>query len=934
MRWKWIIGSVFIIVVALMATIYAVLSSYDYNKLKPRLAQLVMDTTGRELSLGGEVDLAIGFSPALVVTEVSLANASWGSRPKMITVDKLEAQLRLLPLLFREIQLKRIGLAGVDVFLETDLNGQGNWDVITGGRSAGKASVLKPRDIEIDALRIEKARFTYREGKTGSTKQFTLTGLDLARKATDDELALDLKAQYNGQPVTLSGKTGLMGTLFAHRRFPLELSGTFSKAKVEIAGAIDDVLDLQGIVLKAHASGTDLAALEIDKNIPLPETSVFDVTALLKGSRESLALKDINGDLSGSGVNLAFSGNVGNVIVFSGVDLHLKGSGKDLSQVGALIEAKLPATDEFAIEGHLTGAGKALSLADTQGSARRGSLRFTVNGAVQDFFSLGGLDLQSSLTGKDLTGFGDIIGAKLPETDQFEIQGRLTGSTDVLALQAAKVSAGRGSLRLSLAGAVKDLLTLKGMDLQSSLTGKDLTEFGDMIGVKLPKTDQFEIQGRLTGSTDVLALQAAKVSAGRGSLRLSLAGAVKDLLTFKGIDLQTRLSGKELADLGPFVGVALPELGPFDVKTQLTGSANTLAFNALAANIDKSDFKGLAKVTWHQKPAITLRLDSSLVDFTALMKSFEKDAPTPADKAKQKQSLFSKDPLPFDVLQTVNADIVMKAENIQAKNARFKFGLLTLKLVDGSFRIDKLEGTYKDTKFSGHGHITHGTPTLIATKFIVQDFDLGSFLKETGVNDEVRSHVDIAADLESRGNSVQSLAAHLDGSIGAVMGQGYLTKYLNMLSVNLTQKVLSFWDWARRRPDQAEQINCAVVQFDIKEGVATSQAFVFDSQLAILTGQGEINLASEQIDFLLVPDAKDPSLLSLSTNLRVSGPLLDPEVRPDKTSLLTQGAWALSSLAIGPLGLLAPFVHLGAHKAHPCDVKGIGQSALRMPAAE
>ena len=862
MRWKWIIGSVFILIVALMATIYAVLSSYDYNKLKPRLAQLVMDTTGRELSLGGEVDLAIGFSPALVVTEVSLANASWGSRPKMITVDKLEAQLRLLPLLFREIQLKRIGLAGVDVFLETDPNGQGNWDVITGGRSVGKASVLKPRDIEIDALRIEKARFTYREGKTGSTKQFTLTGLDLARKATDDELALDLKAQYNGQPVTLSGKTGLMGTLFAHRRFPLELSGTFSKAKVEIAGAIDDVLDLQGIVLKAHASGTDLAALEIDKNIPLPETSVFDVTALLKGSRESLALKDINGDLSGSGVNLAFSGNVGNVIVFSGVDLHLKGSGKDLSQVGALIEAKLPATDEFAIEGHLTGAGKALSLADTQGSARRGSLRFTVNGAVQDFFSLGGLDLQSSLTGKDLTGFGDIIGAKLPETDQFEIQ------------------------------------------------------------------------GRLTGSTDVLALQAAKVSAGRGSLRLSLAGAVKDLLTFKGIDLQTRLSGKELADLGPFVGVALPELGPFDVKTQLTGSANTLAFNALAANIDKSDFKGLAKVTWHQKPAITLRLASSLVDFTALMKSFEKDAPTPADKAKQKQSLFSKDPLPFDVLQTVNADIVMKAENIQAKNARFKFGLLTLKLVDGSFRIDKLEGTYKDTKFSGHGHITHGTPTLIATKFIVQDFDLGSFLKETGVNDEVRSHVDIAADLESRGNSVQSLAAHLDGSIGAVMGQGYLTKYLNMLSVNLTQKVLSFWDWARRRPDQAEQINCAVVQFDIKEGVATSQAFVFDSQLAILTGQGEINLASEQIDFLLVPDAKDPSLLSLSTNLRVSGPLLDPEVRPDKTSLLTQGAWALSSLAIGPLGLLAPFVHLGAYKAHPCDVKGIGQSARRMPAAE
>jgi hypothetical protein len=144
-----------------------------------------------------------------------------------------------------------------------------------------------------------------------------------------------------------------------------------------------------------------------------------------------------------------------------------------------------------------------------------------------------------------------------------------------------------------------------------------------------------------------------------------------------------------------------------------------------------------------------------------------------------------------------------------------------------------------------------------------------------------------------------------------------------MLSLNLSQKVLSFWDWARRHREKADQINCAVVQFDVKEGIATSKAFVFDSQLAILTGEGEINLGTEQIDFLLVPDAKDPSL-GLSTNLRVRGPLMDPRVRPDTRSLLTQGSWALSSLAIGPLGLLAPFVHLGAFKRHPCDVPGIG----------
>jgi hypothetical protein len=52
---------------------------------------------------------------------------------------------------------------------------------------------------------------------------------------------------------------------------------------------------------------------------------------------------------------------------------------------------------------------------------------------------------------------------------------------------------------------------------------------------------------------------------------------------------------------------------------------------------------------------------------------------------------------------------------------------------------------------------------------------------------------------------------------------------------------------------------------------------------------------------------------------------MDPKVRPDTFSLLSKGARALSALAIGPLGLLAPFVNLGAHKAHPCNVHGIGK---------
>jgi hypothetical protein len=643
--------------------------------------------------------------------------------------------------------------------------------------------------------------------------------------------------------------------LFTHQRFPLNLSGTLSNATVKIDGAIDDFLNLQGIDLKMNASGQDLA------------------------------------------------------------------------EIGPIIGQKLPATDQFALKGRLTGSAKALALKEAQGSASRENLRFTIKGAVKDFFTLSGMDLQSRLSGKNLAEFGVVIQEELPATDEFEIQGRLIGSTDMLGLKGARGSTRHGSLQFTANGTVKDLLTLSGMDLNSSLKGKNLEEFGEIIGEKLPATDQFEIQGRLTGSTDVLALQAAKGNASRDNMRLTLTGAVKDLLTLEGIDLHSRLIGKELAETGSLVGTKMPELGPFDANGKVSGSPKSLLIDDFKAVVDKSDFNGRAKLEFLKRPKISVSLESSVIDFTALIQSLEKGKQKSADKNKQKRRLFSDAPLPLDLLKKMDADIVLKAKNIHAKDARLDFGHMALKLQDHEFSIDKLESAYKETKISINLQIKAGTPSRVATHFLVQGFNLGDFLKETGKNDQVRAIIDIAAHGKSRGDSVRSLMANLDGAIGVVMGEGNLTKHLDLLATGLTGKVFQVW----KPPEAVDQIKCAVVQFDIQEGVAASQAFVFDTGAGVLTGDGEINLDTEKINFLLVPKPSRPDFRIL-TNLRVSGSVLEPSVGVDKASALTRGARALSTLVVGPLGLLAPFIHLGANKSHPCDVPSIGQLGLNIPA--
>ena len=103
---------------------------------------MVKEATGRELNLGGEINLAVGFSPALVVTDITLANGSWGSQPQMVKIDELQAQVGRLPLLAKDAELRYIGLRAVDVLLETDETGHANWYFSPKDSSAGNTGTF------------------------------------------------------------------------------------------------------------------------------------------------------------------------------------------------------------------------------------------------------------------------------------------------------------------------------------------------------------------------------------------------------------------------------------------------------------------------------------------------------------------------------------------------------------------------------------------------------------------------------------------------------------------------------------------------------------------------------------------------------------------------------------------------------------------------
>jgi uncharacterized protein involved in outer membrane biogenesis len=848
MRWKWAIGITALLMVTLVVTAYLILASYDYNKLKPRIAQAVKDATGRELTLGGAVTLAVGLSPSLVVADVMFANAPWASQPHMIKAGELQVEVELVPLLLGDVEFDRIELVDVEVLLETDAQGKGNWEFTTGAKSTESFWTLKK--LQVENMKIVRLNFTLHDGKRGSTSQFSLASLDVSRKPSSSDLTINLKGAANGQALALSGKIGLIRNLLAHKPLEVDLLGQVSGSRITVAGVIGDVLELDGIDLKIHASGTDLAGLGRVAGTELPGTDAFKLGGEVKGSAKTLALQDVKGNMSRGSIECTINGKVDDLISVTGVDLEVKGSGNDLAEVSPMVDTKLPKTGPFTVTGQLSGSGKTLTLLEARATVRSGSLRTT------------------------------------------------------------------------LSGRIGDLVALQGIDLRFKGSGKDLAEVSPIVDTKLPKTGPFTVTGRLTGSSKALSLQAVEGSVSRDSLRLTVNGKIEDLLALSGIAFKVKGSGKELAEIGPLIEKKLPKLGSFDVGGNLTGSTKVLALDGLSGIVGKSDFNGSAKVEFHQRPKITLVLESGLIDFTPLIGEAKKEDKKVGKKGEYDKRLFPDDPLPFEVLKKVDADIVLRAKNMKAREAQFDLGHLTLTLKDNDLSIDKLEAIYKGTKLSGYVHLYPGSPPQVVTKFLVQGFDLGRYLREIGASDKAEGYIDIAADLKSKGYSAHTLVANLDGAIGLVMGRGYLSHWLNLFAINLSKEVIPFWG----RHKEARNIICAAVDFDITSGIATSRTSVFDTEIAVLNAEGDINLETEQVDFLLSPKPKSAGLTLLNTKLRVTGSIQDPKVRPDYTSVVLTGSRALSALVVGPLGLLAPFVSLGAHEKHPCDVKKLGNN--------
>ena len=312
MRLKGFVTGLVVVSVAVVAAGYAILSNLDFEQLRDLAREQAREVTGRELEIAGPIDLQVSLTPRIELNDISFSNAEWGSEPTMATISRFELEVELLPLIFGEINVKRLIMVEPRILIETDAAGRGNW-LFEGAAAEDPDTTPDTAPDEAGTGRLpavhlfvlENGFLIYRDGRSGESMTVALDRLAGEAESPREPLRISALGRIGDAPFKLQGSFGPLGALTGGGDLSLGLSVETGEAVLAVDGRITDLSGASQVELTLSAKGPSLAPLGGLAGVELPALGPFEVSARVEGGAgvyqlSGLGVKLGGSDLSGS----------------------------------------------------------------------------------------------------------------------------------------------------------------------------------------------------------------------------------------------------------------------------------------------------------------------------------------------------------------------------------------------------------------------------------------------------------------------------------------------------------------------------------------------------------------------------------------------------------------------------------------------------------
>ncbi len=327
---------------------FVFIKTFDLNKYKSYVENIVYEQTGRKLLLAGDAGLKISLMPTVVLNDVAFDNAPWAAEPKMVKAKSVEVAVSVMPLLHKEVVIDTVNLIEPEVYLAINAAGEANWEFSKPQTAAEKTLVEETIKTEVkptamptveapdsalpvaDAapllagflakrVNVENARLVYQDMATNTVTDLQINSLTLQSENMDADLDIVFDLVFNGEEISGTATAGSVNAILQKaKEYPLQADvtafGAKAKADVVLTNMMTN-LGFSGSAKLQNPSG-NFGAPEVSLNVGFsgtPKNIALEINSLNVAGNVISGMADV--DLNGAkpNINAVLQSNVLNV---------------------------------------------------------------------------------------------------------------------------------------------------------------------------------------------------------------------------------------------------------------------------------------------------------------------------------------------------------------------------------------------------------------------------------------------------------------------------------------------------------------------------------------------------------------------------------------------------------------------------------------------
>lgn len=424
------------------------------------------------------------------------------------------------------------------------------------------------------------------------------------------------------------------------------------------------------------------------------------------------------------------------------------------------------------------------------------------------------------------------------------------------------------------------------------------------------------------------------MSARSGATALDVSGTLPGATVLEGAKLKVALRGPNFAEAMEFLGAAVPQTRTYRATSNLIKIGDDWRFTRIVGRFGASDIAGVMTISMpNQRLKFDADLTTRVLDIVDAGPFIGYDpqrlaAGKVAEVVAGTPRILPDGSLDIEVLKRFDAHVDYKIARVRAPNLPISDIALTLDLDRSLMKLSPLTMAVAGGRLASDTTI-NARAALVRTKYDIRlaPTPMGTLLARFGVDQSGTTGVIKArVELTGEGKSVRQSLATSDGRIAIILPRGsFWTRNVQLSELDIGTFVQKMFENRLKEP---VQINCGLIGFTVRNGVAAADPILIDTQKNVMLARGGFSFRSEALDLAFRADSKKFSVFAGQSPVAINGYFAKPGINPISPELLSRAGVGLGLAVLAtPLAGVLAFVDAGDAKSAQCGPVLAGATA-------